>query len=122
MSNDDRFRQQRLRCRGAAVELGQNRVVRAQLHVYRFLEKRKVLDNVIRCDNTLDVDVREIIRNELRRRDWSQRELCRRTGMLPHQLCGYLNGRRDLYVETLQGILAVLGLEIRPTSRRRKRR
>jgi transcriptional regulator with XRE-family HTH domain len=66
--------------------------------------------------------MREIIRDELRRRDWSQRELCRRTGMLPHQLCEYLNGRRDLYVETLQGILEVLGLEIRPATRRRKGR
>ena len=68
------------------------------------------------------MDVHEIIRDELRRRGWSQRELCRRTGMLPHQLCEYLSGNRDLYVNTLQRILKALELEIRPARRRRKGR
>ena len=66
--------------------------------------------------------MRQIIRDELRRREWSQRELCRRTDMLPHQLCRYLNGNRDIYAETLQRVLEVLELEIRPARRRRKGR
>jgi transcriptional regulator with XRE-family HTH domain len=68
------------------------------------------------------MDVREIIRDELQRREWSQRELCRRADMLPHQLCEYLNGNRDIYVDTLQRILEALELEIRPLRYRRRAR
>lgn len=68
------------------------------------------------------MNIRQIVWDELRSRGWSQRELCRRSGMLPHQLCQYLNGNRDIYAETLQGILKVLELEIKPAKRRRKGR
>jgi len=68
------------------------------------------------------MDIRRIITDELRGRGWSQRELCRRAGLLPHQLCEYLNGSRDIYAETLQRILEALQLEIKPATRRQKRR
>lgn len=68
------------------------------------------------------MDVRQIIREELQRRGWSQRELCRQTDMLPHQLCNYLNGNTDIYVETLQRVLNALELQIKPVARRRKAR
>lgn len=70
----------------------------------------------------LGVDFRQIIRDELERRQWSQRELCRQTGLLPHRVCEYLNGGRDIYVDTLQRILEALKLEIRPVTHRRKGR
>ena len=70
----------------------------------------------------VDVNTRELIRKELERRGWSQRELCRRTKMYPAQLCDYLNGSRDLYVETLELALKALDLEIMPARRRRKGR
>ncbi len=66
------------------------------------------------------MDPRKIIIKELQKRGWTQRELCRRADLFPHQLCEYLGGHRDLYVETLQRILKVLDLEIRPAIRRRK--
>ena len=68
------------------------------------------------------MDARKKIRDELQRRGWSQRELCRRTDLLPHQLCQYLNGNRDIYAETLQRVFVALELEIRPAMRRRKGR
>lgn len=68
------------------------------------------------------MDIRQIIRDELERREWSQRELCRKTGMMPHQLCDYLNGNRDIYGVTLESILDVLDLEIRPIVGRRRKR
>lgn len=80
------------------------------------------LDRMLQCDNTSGVDIRRIIRKELLQRDWSQRELCRRTGLLPHQMCQYLNDKRDIYAETLQRILDALELQILPASRRRKGR
>ena len=86
-------------------------------------ENRKTgeaFDSVIYCGNLIPVDLRELIVDELQRRGWSQRELCRRTGMLPHQLCEYLNSTRDIYVATLQRIMEELQLEIRPIGRRRR--
>ena len=81
-----------------------------------------VLDCISQYDNTMGIKIQEIIRKELLWRGWSQRELCRRTGLLPHQLCQYLNGNRDIYAETLQRILDALELQILPASRRRKGR
>ena len=68
------------------------------------------------------MDLRTIIRDELRRREWSQRELCRRTRILPHQMCNYLNGNRDIYAETLERILVALELKIMSAQRRQRRR
>jgi len=70
---------------------------------------------------TTRMDMRQLIRSELERRGWSQRELCRRADMLPHQLCGYLNGTRDIRVKTLVRVLDVLELEVRPRRRRKGR-
>jgi len=41
--------------------------------------------------------------------------------MLPHQLCEYLNGSRDIYAETLATVLEALDLEIKPKPKRRRR-
>lgn len=68
------------------------------------------------------MEIRDIIRAELVKRDWSQRELCRRTGMRPHQLCGYLNKHRDIYGETLATVFDALELELKPRQRRRNRK
>lgn len=59
------------------------------------------------------VDIRKIIMDELVRRQWSQGELCRQTGLLPHRVAEYLSGGRDIYVGTLQRIMEALDLEIR---------
>lgn len=67
------------------------------------------------------MDLREIIRGELVRRGWSQRELCRRTDLYPHQVCDYLSGNKDFLGETLQRIMDVLELEVRRVVRRKNR-
>ena len=65
-------------------------------------------------------DLRKAILNELERRDMTQAELSRLTGILPHRISEYLSGNRDMYGESLDVILDALDLEIRPATRRRK--
>jgi len=67
------------------------------------------------------MDMRQIIRDEMQRRQWSQSELARRCGLLRHRVCEYLNGTRDVYVETLVRILDALELEVRPRRWRKGR-
>ena len=93
------------------------------LHAYWDYRKTgQALDYIPQSDNATGVNIREIIRDELHRRDWSQRELCRRADLLPHQMCEYLNSSRDIYVSTLERILKALELEITPATRRRRRK
>lgn len=58
--------------------------------------------------------MRGTIQTELFRRDWSIRELGRRSGLMPHKLSVYLRGRCDITTKSLQRIMDVLELEIRP--------
>ena len=65
--------------------------------------------------------MRQVIRDEMQRRQWSQSELARRCGLLRHRVCEYLNGGRDIYVETLVRVLDAMELEVRPRRRRKAR-
>ena len=66
------------------------------------------------------MNIRKTIIGELERRKMTQRELCRRTGLLPHRVSEYLSGKKDIHVRTLARILGALELDIRPVKRRRK--
>lgn len=66
------------------------------------------------------MDIRQIIKDEMDRQGITQTALQDLTGILQHRISDYLTGKRDVNGETLRKMLEALGLEIRPTRRRRK--
>lgn len=56
--------------------------------------------------------LREAVTARRLARGISQRALARATGMQPHQISRYESGKCDLYGETLDRLLAALGLKI----------
>jgi transcriptional regulator with XRE-family HTH domain len=68
------------------------------------------------------VDIRSIIREELRQQSMTQARFGELCDLTPSRVSDYLNGKRDVYAETLARMLDVLGLTIAPKNRRRSRR
>ncbi len=68
------------------------------------------------------MDIREIIKHELRRQDMTQMQLAALAQMTIPRVSDYLTGKRDVYAETLRRMLTSLGLEIVPAKRPAARR
>ena len=68
------------------------------------------------------MDIRQIIKDEMRRQGVTQLTLQKRAGVWQHRISEYLGGKRDVNAETLRKLLEALGLEIRPTRPRRSSR
>ena len=57
-------------------------------------------------------DLAEEIREEIRRREISQNQLQRETGISQANLSRFLNGTRDMYLETASRLIEFLGGKI----------
>ena len=68
------------------------------------------------------MDFRQIISDRMRELGMTQRRLQALTGVHQVRISDYLTGKRDVYADTLQKMLAALGLKIvrakRPAARR----
>lgn len=68
------------------------------------------------------MDMRQIIRDELKRQGMSQARLAELAGMTIPRVSDYLNAKRDVQGETLRRMLEALGLEVRPVQSRGRSR
>lgn len=71
-----------------------------------------------RSDNP---DLRSAIREAIDRLGISQAEAARRAAVAPTHLCAYLGGGREMRSDSVERLLAALGLVVRPGRRPAKR-
>lgn len=59
-------------------------------------------------------NIREIIKTELKKRDWSLYKLCQESGVSYQVMHPYLAGHKELSLPKLQKIMEVLELSFQP--------
>jgi transcriptional regulator with XRE-family HTH domain len=62
------------------------------------------------CCHMEKIDLPQWLRNELKKRDWSQVDLSRKTGISTTQIARILSGERGMGVETLVSIANAFGI------------